>query len=217
MSARFEEGANMRLRALAATAIVPWLLMPLDARAGAPDLYKSLVNGAFFSEACRQRAAGIGLSETTNVDVVLSAIAAFGRRLKPGVPEVMLDDACEVPAILLVNLLRSNGVDAEIVLVARRPRDPSDGSSEKLVQRIYVYIPKYDRYLDPEISIGKQRAVDAILREEMVRSHFQGPSIGDDSGNTCADVCLMVLGASPMAARRAKTERIRGPLSDATK
>jgi hypothetical protein len=202
----------MRLRALATATIVPWLLMPVDARAGAPDFYKWLVNGAFFSEACRQRAAAIGLSETTNVDVVLSAVAAFGRRLKrPGVLEVVLDDACEVPAILLVNLLRSNGVDAEVILVAGRPRDPSDGSSEKLVEHIYVYVPKYDRYLDPEISIGKQRAVDAILREEMVRSHFQGPSIGNDSGNTCSNVCLMVLGASPplTAERRVKTERIR--------
>jgi hypothetical protein len=85
-----------------------------------------------------------------------------------------------------------------------------------LVERIYVYVPKYDRYLDPELSIGRQRAVDAILREEMVRSHFQGQSIGDDSGNVCRDVCLMVLGTSP-AARRVKIERIRGPLSDATK
>jgi hypothetical protein len=176
------------------------------------------VSGAFFSEACRQRAAEIGLSGTTNVDVTLAAVAAFGRRLKrPGIPEVVLDDACEVPAVLLVNLLRSNGVDADVVLVARRPRAPSDGLSGKLVERIYVYVPKYDRYLDPEISIGKQRAVDAILREEMVRSHFQGPSIGDDSGNTCSDACLMVLGASPAAARRVKTERIRGPLSAATK
>src|SRR5215471_13565478 len=32
-------------------------LMPLVARADAPDLYKWLVNGAFFSKACRQRAA----------------------------------------------------------------------------------------------------------------------------------------------------------------
>jgi len=199
---------------------VSWLLVPADARAG-DDRYKRLVNGAFFSQTCRQRAAEIGFSDTTNVDAALEAVAAFGRRPKrPGVPEAMLDDACEIPAILLINLLRLNGVDADLVEATRRPRPDSDDKTPSSIQGMYVYVPKYDRYLDPEISIGKQGALDSILHEEMVRSHLQGPTIGDDSGNTCSELCLTVRGASgppPMAARRVKTERIRRPLSDAAK
>jgi hypothetical protein len=184
-----------------------------------------LCAGLFFSEACRQRAAEIGLSDMTSIEVALSAVAAFGRRLKrPGVREA-LDDACEVPGILLVNLLRLNRVDAELVLMTPS-RHLIDDAPAPMVRRIYVYVPKHDRYLDPETLIGRQGALDRIFREQMERIHLQGPSIAGVSRNTCADVCLMVTrprgSVPPLSAwgptpplppsvRRIKTETIRGP------
>jgi len=205
----------MRLRAFAAAAIAFWLLTPVDARAGAadanadPSLYDRLARSAFFSDACRQRAAEITLSDPTDLDAALSAVAAFRGRQAPAASDAR-DDACEMPAILLVNLLRWHRVDAELVLVSPSGQQIDDDAAAP--NRIYVYVPKYDRYLDPETLTGKQAALDQSFREQMRRVHLQGPSIAGVSRHTCANVCMLVLGPlGPTPPRRVTTETIRRP------
>ena len=194
-----------------------WLLMLVDARAGALDtdpdasLYDRFARSAFFSEACRQRAAEIRLSDTADLEAALSAVAAFRRQAQPpGVPDTR-NDACEMPAVLLINLLRLNRVDAELVLVSPSVQQIDDAAA-RMLNRIFVYVPKHDRYLDPDTLIGGQGALDQIFRERIRRIHLQGPSIADDSRNTCANVCMLVLGPWGLTPpRRVKTERIRQP------
>jgi hypothetical protein len=200
----------MRLRAIA-SAIASWLLMTINAQAGSLDLlslWSSLSrfeHAAYFSDVCRQRAEAMGLSGMTNVDALLEGIALFGRGA-PDAPRALMlrdyvrRDDCDIPAILLVNLLRSNGLDAELVL-----RCSFDGPQ---IGRMYVYVPARDRYIDPAGPIGQQGPpLDLKIRGVHLRR--------GSSPDYCPDVCMGPRPRSggpvgePFQPVRVKTETIR--------
>jgi hypothetical protein len=104
-------------------------------------------------------------------------------------------DDCSEPAVLLINLLRGNGM---------APAEPID--------RILVYVPVLDRYFDPALPLEEQSLVDLLVRERAERKHILGPSLAGSARDACPSSCLHVYTAeaNAMLRVRVKTETIRG-------
>jgi hypothetical protein len=189
-----------------------WLAVTAHPHAAVAASWNSLIQAAYFSEACRQDAEAIGISHMPDANAVLAAFAAFERRRVIGIgddqPDARLDD-CKGPAILLINLLRLNGLDAELVFALLAPASAAaDSAASDKTGRILVYVPALDRYVDPAAPIGKQAVLDQIIGERARRSHLQGPSPAGNPRGACLDTCLHVFSPRGDSAIRVKTEAI---------
>jgi hypothetical protein len=163
-----------------------------------------LIRAAFFSDTCRQQAEALGITRTSDANALLAAFAGL-RRQPANSPAVEgKRDDCSVPAVLLINLLRGNGIDAELVSATMAPADPID--------RVLVYVPALDRYFDPALPLEEQSLVDLLVRERAERKHILGPSLAGSARDACPSTCLHVYtaAANAMPRVRVKTETIRG-------
>ena len=131
------------------------------------------------------------------------------RRQGAGVPggNAQRND-CSVPAVALINLLRFNGIDAELVSGAMTkeamPPDQSD--------RVLVCVPTLDRYVDPALPLEEQALVDLLVRERAERKHVLGPALDGNARDACLSTCMHVYTAAGNTTPpvRVKTETIRG-------
>jgi len=174
-----------------------------------------LARAAYFSDACRQEAAALGIMATADADALF---AAFARRFaaaalpadRPDVlyPNVLGND-CQAPAVVLINLLRGNGIDAALAF-SLLPRANAGGEIEPLgkIDRVLVYVPALDRTFDPSAPPAKQAVLDSIMREQRARMLVHGPSLVAGPG-ACADLCMQVVPRSSADSVRVKTETIR--------
>jgi hypothetical protein len=74
-----------------------------------------LIRAAFFSDACRQEAEALGIARTSDANALLAAFAGLQRRPASSPTAGAQRDDCSVPAVAVINLLRLNGIDAELV------------------------------------------------------------------------------------------------------
>jgi hypothetical protein len=75
-----------------------------------------LIRAAFFSDACRQQAEALGITRTSDASALVAAFAGLKRQPANSRAAVgQQRDDCTVPAVALINLLRLNGIDAELV------------------------------------------------------------------------------------------------------
>jgi len=173
---------------------------------------KRLIQATYFSDTCRQEAAAIGIPRMADAGALVATFMAFEQRgsmaRAAARPDARLDD-CRAPVILLTNLLRLNGLDAELAFISMMPPDsPAAGGAPDKIDRVLVYVPALDRYVDLVAPPGKQIVLDRIIREKATRSHFVGPSLANDARGACHDTCLYVY--PPQGASTVKTEAIRG-------
>jgi hypothetical protein len=204
----------MRLKTAAAAAL--GLLLSATAPGhGSSDMLDRLARAAYFSDACRQEAAALGIMATADADALF---AAFARRLaaaalRAGPPDVrdpdVLGNDCQAPAVVLINLLRGNGIDAALAF-SLMPRANAGGEIEPLgkIDRVLVYVPALARYFDPSAPPAKQAVLDAIIREQSARMLLHGPSLVAGPG-ACADLCMQVVPRSSADTVRVKTQTIR--------
>jgi hypothetical protein len=167
-----------------------------------------LIRAAFFSDACRQQAEALGIARTSDANGLLAAFAELQRR-PAGSPtaDVQRDD-CKVPAVALINLLRLNGIDAELVsATGAKEAAPADQ-----VERVLVYVPALERYFDPALPLEEQGLVDLLVRERAERKHVLGPALGANARDACPSTCMHVYTAAGNVTPpvRVKTEAIRG-------
>jgi hypothetical protein len=163
-----------------------------------------LIRAAFFSDACRQQAEALGITRTSDANALLAAFAGLRRQPANSPAAEGKRDDCSVSAVLLINLLRDNGIDAELVSATMAPADPID--------RVLVYVPVLDRYFDPALPLEEQSLVDLLVRERAERKHILGPALADSARDACPSTCLHVhtAAANAMPRVRVKTETIRG-------
>ena len=168
-----------------------------------------LIGAAFFSDACRQQAEALGIARTPDANALVAAFAGLKRRpANSRAAERQQRDDCTVPAVELINLLRLNGIDAELVSATMAnesvPADPID--------RVLVYLPALDRYFDPALPLEEQSLVDLLVRERAERKHILGPSLAGSGRDACPSTCMHVYTAAGNATPpvRVKTETIRG-------
>jgi hypothetical protein len=199
-----------------ATTVALGLLLSATAPGhGSSDMLDRLARAAYFSDACRQEAAALGIVPTADADALF---AAFARRLPAAAlpadpPDVLnpnvLGNDCQAPAVVLINLLRGNGIDAALAF-GLMPRANADGEIEPLgkIDRVLVYVPALDRYLDPSAPPARQAVLDSILRERTERTILYGPSLVAGHG-ACADLCMQVVPPNRADTVRVKTQTIR--------
>jgi hypothetical protein len=159
---------------------------------------------AFFSDLCRQQAAALGLARTSDPDVLLAAFETYfaGAPARSSATPIGAD--CLAPGILLINLLRLNGLDAELVLASTQP------TSEVL--QVLVYVVALKRYLDPSLPRSEQSDLDRLARETMRRVHFRRPLAGGNTRDPCFDDCMVVYApGAGLSSISVKTQTIRGP------
>jgi hypothetical protein len=106
----------------------------------------------------------------------------------------MENSDCRVPVVLLINLLRLNRVDAELVFVFMSRASAADGAPTGNIDRILVFVPGLNRYVDPAMPMGKQAVLDQIIVEKATRMHLLGPSLAGAAHGGCSDTCM---GISP--------------------
>ena len=167
------------------------------------DAMKRLIQATYFSGTCRQEAAAIGIPRMADAGALVATFMAFEQRDSMA--------RCRPPGsvILLTNLLRLNGLDAELAFISMMPPDsPAAGRAPDKIDRVLVYVPALARYVDLVAPPGKQIVLDRIIREKATRSHFVGPSLANDARGACHDTCLYVY--PPQGASTVKTETIRG-------
>ena len=162
-----------------------------------------LIRAAFFSDVCRQQAEALGIKRTSDANALLTAFAGLRRQPANSPAAEGKRDDCSVPAVLLINLLRGNGIDAELVSATTAPADPVD--------RVLVYVPALDRYFDPALPLEEQSHVDLHVRERAQRTHILGPSLAGSARDACPTTCMHVYTVPDNATPRVpvKTETIR--------
>jgi hypothetical protein len=172
-----------------------------------------LVRAAFFSDECRMEADALGIMQTSDANALLAAFATFRRNLPAPAasnPMNMLSGDCRMPVIMLVNLLRLNGIEAELVFASMQPADAVDGALSGEIDRILVYVTVLDRYFDPAVPLGGQSDLDRVIRERANRAHLAGPSLAGDAGGACRYSCMRVYTSrTEPPSIRVKTETIR--------
>jgi len=99
---------------------------------------------------------------------------------------------CKALSFLLLNLLRWNGIDAELVLYSNEHDiAPDDIFSFGKIDHILVYVPALDRYMDPTGPLTWQPFRDHEVRTK-TRIHVSGilrsPSM--EPRNACSDYCI---------------------------
>jgi hypothetical protein len=119
-----------------------------------------LIRLAFFSDACRQHAEALGIARTSDANALHAAFARL--RPRPANPPAGNGrDDCGLPAVAVINLLRFNGIDAELVSATMaKEAAPADQ-----VERVLVYVPALDRYFDPALPLEEQGLVDLLVHE----------------------------------------------------
>lgn len=175
--------------------------------AGATAVDMQVIRAAFFSDVCREQADALGIARTSDANALLAAFAGLQRR-PAGAPtaDAQRDD-CKVPAVALINLLRLNGIDAELVSATMAEAAPADQ-----VERVLVYVPALERYFDPALPLEEQSLVDLLVRERAERRHMLGPALSANARDPCPTTCMHVYTAEGNATPRVrvKTETIRG-------
>jgi len=183
------------------------LAMTFHARA-ATVVDMQLIRAAFFSDACRQQAETLGITSTSDANALVAAFAGLKPRpANSPAPEGQRDD-CGVPTVAVINLLRLNGIDAELVSATMaKEAAPADQ-----VERVLVYVPALDRYFDPALPLEEHSLVDLLVRERAERKHILGPSLAGSGRDACPSTCMHVYTAAGNATPpvRVKTETIRG-------
>jgi hypothetical protein len=167
-----------------------------------------LIGAAFFSDACRQQAEALGIARTSDANALLAAFAGLRRQPANSPAAEGKRDDCSVPAVELINLLRLNGIDAELVSATMaKEAAPADQT-----ERVLVYVPALDRYFDPALPLEEQSLVDLLVRERAERKHILGPSLAGSGRDACPSTCMHVYTAAGNATPpvRVKTETIRG-------
>jgi hypothetical protein len=197
-----------------AAAVALWLATIVGAPAAMEtgwDSMKRLIRSAYFSDACRQEAKALGIAGTSDANALFAAFATLGRPIASGAdhPDAERDD-CRAPVVLLINLLRLNGIDAELVFASMSRASAADGAPPDKIDRVLVYVPERDRYFDPAAPLGKQAVLDQIIVEKATRSHLVGPSLAGDAHDACRDTCMRVYRPRSGSSVRVKTEMIRG-------
>jgi hypothetical protein len=203
----------MSLKIFTLATLACWLAITAHPHAAVAASLNSLIQAAYFSEVCRQDAEAIGISYMPDANALFAAFEAFERRvsgLGDDRPDARLDD-CKWPAVFLINLLRLNGFDAELVFASLAPANAAAGSAAlDKIDRVLVYVAALDRYVDPAAPLGKQAVLDQIIRERAKRVHLQGPSLAGNPRGACSSTCMLVYSPSGDSAVRVKTEVIRG-------
>jgi hypothetical protein len=183
------------------------LAMTISVRA-ATVVDMQVIRAAFFSDACRQQAEALGIARTSDANALLAAFARLRPRPASSPPADAQRDDCKVPAVALINLLRLNGIDAELVSATMA----KEAAQADQVERVLVYVPVLDRYFDPELPLEEQGLVDLLVRERAERRHILGPALGANARDPCPSTCMHVYTAAGnvMPRVRVKTETIRG-------
>ena len=96
------------------TVLALWLAM-IASGWTAPVVDMQLIRAAFFSDACRQQAEALGVAHTSDANALLAAFAGLQRRPASSPTADAQRDDCKVPAVAVINLLRLNGLDAQLV------------------------------------------------------------------------------------------------------
>src|SRR6266481_4342162 len=168
-----------------------------------------LIRAAFFSDACRQQAEALGIARASDANALLAAFAGLKPRpANSRAAEGQQRDDCTVSTVALINLLRLNGIDAELVSATMaKEAAPADQA-----ERVLVYVPGLDRYFDPALPLEEQSLVDLLVRERAERKHILGPSLAGRGSDACPSTCMHVYTAAGNATPpvRVKTETIRG-------
>ena len=119
---------------------------------------------------------------------------------------------CLAPGILLINLLRLNGLDAHLVLASTQPTSETSDAKPGEVLRALVYVVALKRYLDPSLPRSEQSDLDRLARETMRRVHFRRPLAGGNTRDPCFDDCMVVYEPrADLSSIPVKTQTIRGP------
>jgi hypothetical protein len=172
-----------------------------------PTVADRLVRAAFFSDACRQEGEALAVARSSDANALVAAFAGLRRQRASASGADAVHEDCRVPAIVLINLLRLNGVEADLVFAKTVKGETRADQTE----RVLVYVPTLDRYVDPALPPEEQSLVDLLVRERAERTHLLGPSLGGNARDPCPDTCMHVYTAgNAMPPVRVKTEVIRG-------
>lgn len=194
---------RLALIAIAAQLAVPGLPQSSRAADDANATIRNLAQAAYFSDTCRRQAEQLGLPQSADATFL---IAAFAERVRSGTPDTRAEQRasayaastesarCGLPAISLINLLRLDGIDADLVLVSPEslarelPSPPAKGLDHKSV---LVFVPTLDHYIDPaQIDVRRQAETDRAIKGETERMHLVGPSLRPGDPAACHDLCM---------------------------
>jgi hypothetical protein len=205
----------MRWKVVVAIALGLWPATTVGSKADtmvSGDRMERLVQAAYFSAACRNEAETLGIVGTTDANALVTAFVTVwglvGVAPKTSIPH----DDCGEPVTLLINLLRLNGVDAELAFVSNEQTNvvSVDGVSVGKTDRPLVYVPSLDRYFDPVVPIGGQAVLHRIAAEKAMRTHILGPSLAGYSRGGCrSSTCMHVYSPRNESSVRVRTEAIR--------
>ncbi len=201
---------HWKVLSAAAAALCVVTIVDMRAATGAGrDTMERLTQSAYFSAACRKEAEALGIAPTSDVNELLTAFAAVARHVASGAGRLDMENSdCRVPVVLLINLLRLNRVDAELAFVSMS-RASADSASLGKIDRILVFVPGLNRYVDPAMPMGKQAVLDQIIVEKATRTHLLGPSLAGAARGVCPNTCMHVHSPGSQSSVRVKTEVIR--------
>jgi hypothetical protein len=198
----------MAVKIIGAAALSLWPVM-LAAAQPATGPHHQMLQAAYFSDECRREAEALGVVETSNAGTLVAAFSHLRQHLaaQSGDWPRLEQNECRHPVVLLINLLRRNGIDGELVFVG--PTTPDDESGG--IERVLVYVPALRRYVDAASSGGGPGDIERLIPAGAARIHIQGPSAAGDARAGCRNTCMQVYGSRDLPASRVKTEAVPSP------
>jgi len=196
---------------LAALALLPAVAYGQRATPADWGKVKTLMQAAYYSDGCRQRAEALSIAPTnaqaaTAQALVTAFLDQHAAAPSAGGPDAT-HDPCELPQVLLINLLRSHGFDADLVVVSTTPA----GVPPSMIYTLQVFVAALDRYVDPMAPPAGQAVFDRAVRERTHRIHIAGPAVNSSAPDVCADGCMLAYRpTNGVESVRVRTERIRG-------
>lgn len=197
-----------------------WLVIGQTQAAAADNRQQvnGVVRSAYFSDSCKQKVEAFGITPSPNAKALFSAFARY--LAIANTPDSRAEflagqqmsgsrtDDCASLTVLLINLFRSNDIDAELAFVSMQSTKSADTSSAP-ADRLIAYVPAFDRYFDPATPVGEKSALDRDIRHA-ARTHIKGPSLSARAHDACRDVCMRAFaGLNDPYVVRVKTEAMR--------
>jgi hypothetical protein len=158
----------------------------------------------YFSRTTNISRLATGIQPSSDPEVLFNAFAekypnfypdtdADRRSLTLPNPEVTSRGDEKTLAFMFLNLLRSNRIDAELVLAYEKADSIlvnalTDHSSK--FDWMLVYVPSVDRYFVPTLAPKLQRDFDRIMRSKTLLHIAEHPDPLPKEASACADTCL---------------------------
>ena len=154
-----------------------------DARA---EEFVRLIRAGYFSPECKASAEALAIEPTRDAEALFTAFAHARRR--PAGQDTGLGAECADAAVLLVNLFRLNGIEADFAFAI---------GASGMIERTVVRVPRLKRHFDPAGSAAEQGRLEGAFLAYPARAYLNADRVEQVGSVSGGDGTVVHRGGPP--------------------